>query len=104
MRAIEYQRYEFGTCCVSGPAEPSITRAGFDAAFVTKKKSGPCPSHAVPSTSFFPSNVERMASCNLGSPAPARAISSVTLDFCAAQKRPEGQTATKIASKQRRAY
>src|SRR6266480_1998489 len=101
MRAIEYQRSELARFCIAGPREPSMRSSGFDCVLKAKKKSGPCPSHAVPSARRFASKVETMASCNFELSDRARLINSDTLDFSGAPKASQPKNASVRASSNR---
>src|SRR5215813_10259303 len=98
MRAIAYQRSELARFCIAGPRELSMKISGFDCVLTEKKKSGPCPSHAVPSSSRLASKVDTTASCSFGLPDRASSISSATLDCSAPRKGVHEKSAIVMAS------
>src|SRR6266498_1779736 len=81
MRATAYHRLVDDTLRISGPGVSSMNNPGFDAASVAKKKSGPCPSQALPEASLFESKLETIASRRLGLAEFAISMSSLRVDF-----------------------
>src|SRR5215472_7956737 len=85
MRAAAYHASDPAKGCIGGPGASSIRSSGREEASTAKKKSGPWPTHAVPSCSSLVLKVEVIASWSAGLADLASAMSWVAFIFSAAK-------------------